>query len=313
LGVARAIDIGCGNAALALVGVALQQVLKSLLPVFVCVLSALVLRRRVSTRTWLALLPIVVGSFMAARGATSATAAHSSSTPAAHAEGVPLAFANFGAFLAVVSTIGRAVKAVLNARLLAGGSSNSGGAATTDGSGGGPVGAQGKSVVVSGVAANVSAGVAPPLGRLTPLDILTLEAPTSGVILLSLACLLLERGRIFDGTCVTSGDAGAALATNLVGGALMFLNQLSYVAVIDRSDALTCQVVMNVKMMLLIVVSLALTPVAGAACATAMCRVTSALWGSFGLGVLVAFAGVMAYAAAERRNAREAQARSKWV
>ena len=57
----RAADIGFHNAALASVSVALQQIVKSTIPVFVCVLTAIFLQRPESHRVWLSLLPIVGG------------------------------------------------------------------------------------------------------------------------------------------------------------------------------------------------------------------------------------------------------------
>ena len=219
LGVARAIDIGCGNAALSLVTVALQQILKSLLPLFVCVLSFALLKKRPSGLVWLSLAPIVVGSLLAAMPD--------------HAQNL----SQVGIALALVSTAGRSLKAVLNARLLAGSQS------------------------------------ALPL---RPLEVLSLEAPTSGALLLCVSVLLActgvgsapsnapPRGSGGDGEAAHQTptgmcgriDAQTFAIVNCGAGVLMFFNQLSYISVIKLSSALTCQVLMNMKMLLLIVVSL---------------------------------------------------------
>ena len=47
---------------------------------------------------------------------------------------------------------------------------------------------------------------------------------------------------------------------NLVGGALMFFNQASYIMLIDLTSPVTTQIFMNIKMLVLIFVSLLLFP-----------------------------------------------------
>jgi drug/metabolite transporter (DMT)-like permease len=237
LGVSRAIDIGCGNVALSLVSVALQQILKSLLPLFVSLLSVFVLGRAVGGSVWIALVPVVAGSLLAAAPAPHEGHEHGGGTTAAAGGAVVAAGAGLGVALALASTFGRSLKAVLNAKLLAG-----------------------------------SPGSAP----LAPLEVLALEAPTSGAILL-LCSALAAAVALFaapqpnarlgthhapatttHGATICSADAGTFVGVTLATGALMFFNQLSYISVIKLSSALTCQVLMNVKMLLLIGVSVAI-------------------------------------------------------
>ena len=189
LGAARCVDIGGGNAALVFVSVAIQQVIKSLLPLFVSILSVTVLNKSVPLDTWLSLIPIVGGTVLATLGEGSAT--------------------TFGVALALLSCFARSFKCVLNAKLL-----------------------------------HIDAA------PLWPMEILLLEAPSSG-------CLLLVISALLEGPRVVA-DAPhllAALPLNFLGGLLMFFNQASYITVIDCSSAVTCQVLMNLKMLMLIVVS----------------------------------------------------------
>jgi drug/metabolite transporter (DMT)-like permease len=228
LGLARSVDIGGANAALVTVSVAVQQVVKSLLPIFVSLLSATVLGKRVPPQVWLSLVPIVGGTVCATWGDT-------------HCRLLGVAFA-------AVSCLARAFKCVLNAKLL-----------------------------------QPTRTEAP----MRPLEILLLEAPTSGVFLLAVS-LLVEAGPYR----AQLPHLLAALPLNLLGGGLMFLNSASYIVVIEQSSAVSCQVIMNVKMLLLILVSVHVfhTPL-------------SAL--NYG-GVAVATAGCVAYAvlssAAPRRK-----------
>ena len=230
LGFARAVDIGCGNFALTLVSVALQQVIKWTLPLFVCVLSMTLLRKPVARDVWVTLVPIVCGTVMASYG--------------------EMTFSALGVSLALISCFGRAFKAVINAMLL------------------------------------TSAD------NLQPLEILLLEAPTTGALML-VPALLLEGGRLYgsdgkaDAAPVVLDVASATpegfwhrhlVALNILCGLLMFVNQGSYITIIQKTSAISCQVLMNVKMLLLIGVSLHVFQasfsslnVAGSALATAGC------------------------------------------
>lgn len=203
LGLSRAVDIGGGNVALAMVSVALQQIIKSTLPVFVTVLTVGWLRRPVAGRVWLSLVPIMLGTVLALRGESQQRSA------------------TLGVFLAFVSCFGRAAKAVLNHRLL------------------------GKVEV---------AAVEP----LKPLEIVLYEAPTTACLLL-LPALLLEWNALQR---ILSMPTPALwewmlwwLIQNVVGGICMFITQYAYVSIIHLTSALTCQVLMNIKMLLLVFAS----------------------------------------------------------
>ncbi len=225
LGFARAVDIGCGNFALTLVSVALQQVIKSTLPLFVCVLSATLLKKSVPRDVWVTLVPIVCGTVMASYG--------------------EMTFSILGASLALLSCFGRAFKAVINSMLL------------------------------------TSAD------NLQPLEILLLESPTTGALMMIPAVMV-------EGTAWLAGGShqdeariqdkkegfwhGHVMALNVICGVLMFINQGSYITIIQKTSAISCQVLMNVKMLLLIGVSLhvfqatfSVMNVAGSAVATAGC------------------------------------------
>jgi drug/metabolite transporter (DMT)-like permease len=258
LGIARAIDIGCGNAALSLVTVALQQILKSLLPLFVCILSYFVLGNHVSQSVWVSLIPIVFGSLLAA-WPSSSNDSSSSSTSSSSSAAVPI----LGIALALISTFGRSMKAVLNSKLVTG-----------------------------------SKQALP----LAPLEVLSLEAPTSGIILLSgsiLASIIVFRASSADdgtdgiesiGICGSS-DSFSFIRVNVFAGILMFFNQLSYITVIKLSSALSCQVLMNLKMLLLIFVSILIfaTPLSGLNV----------------LGMLFAFVGCLYYAVASAEDEKK--------
>lgn len=203
LGLSRAVDIGGGNVALAMVSVALQQIIKSTLPVFVTVLTVGWLRRPVAGRVWLSLVPIMLGTVLALRGESQQRSA------------------TLGVFLAFVSCFGRAAKAVLNHRLL------------------------GKVEV---------AAVEP----LKPLEIVLYEAPTTACLLL-VPSLLLEWNALQR---ILSLPTAALwewmlwwLLQNVVGGVCMFITQYAYVSIIHLTSALTCQVLMNIKMLLLVFAS----------------------------------------------------------
>lgn len=205
LGFARGIDIGCGNYALSLVSVALQQIVKSTLPVFVSLLSVFFLNRSVPSSVWASLVPIVFGTAIAAYG--------------------NIRFQAVGLLLALVSCFGRAFKAVLNSRLLH----------------------------------------ADAADAMQPLEILLLEAPTTGLLLLVGPVLFIEAPRLFHHSVAATVDPTAVAvvgtsfikvaAVNVVCGVLMFFNQASYITIIEQTSALTCQVLMNVKMLLLILVA----------------------------------------------------------
>ena len=190
LGIARCVDIGAGNTALVSISVAVQQVIKSLLPLFVSLLTITVLGKPVGQLIWLSLIPIVVGTVMATVGSASLTF--------------------MGVGLALISCFARSFKCVLNAKLL-----------------------------------HVSEE------PLLPLEILLLEAPSSGVLLLLSSALIFEGSKV----AANSAELWGAVPNNILGGLLMFFNQASYITIIDASSAVTCQVLMNIKMLFVILIS----------------------------------------------------------
>lgn len=192
LGFSRAVDIGCGNLALSIVSVALQQVIKSTLPLFVMVLSIAFFGAVFPLRAWVSLVPIVVGTAMASAGE------------------VRLA-GKVGVCLAAVACIGRALKAVLNGVLLSS-----------------------------------------PTERLTPLEVLLLEAPTTALMIGSVA-LTMESFHAKD-------ISWSVVRANLFGGVLMFFNQASYITLIGATSPVTTQIFMNIKMLILIFTSMLLFP-----------------------------------------------------
>lgn len=209
LGLARSADIGFGNAALSMVSVALQQIVKSTIPVYVCILSVLVLNRYVSLRVWTTLVPVVGGTLMAAMGEVSATFA--------------------GLTLAVLSCVARAGKKIINDSLLQGSKSSNG---------------------------------------LTPTQIMMHEAPLSGAILL-LVGLLFESNVLSDKVLSfdeppnpmnpdKTRDLLHLVASNTALGVLVYWNQWSYISIIDCTSALTCGILMNLKMVLLVCLSVGL-------------------------------------------------------
>jgi len=213
LGVVRAADIGFGNAALLLITVALQQILKSTIPVYVCALNATVLRRPVSRRVWTALIPIIGGAALASWGDLSSDNGKGAAVWS-------------GVAMASVSCLARAGKATINESLLR---------ATKTGD------------------------------RTNPLQIISMESPVSG-------CILALLGTAFERKLVARwyySDAGSSLGHllfyNSCCGALMLLNQWSYVTIIRQTSSVTCQVLMNLKMITLVAVSAVFfnTPVGG--------------------------------------------------
>jgi len=192
LGLVRSADIGFGNAALRLVTVPLQQVLKSTIPVHVCVLKRL-LGTPISTMVWLSLIPIVGGVALAVGQASGG-------------ETVVV-----GVVLALISCFARAGKAILNERLLSAGTARE---------------------------------------KLSTLTIMALESPTSG-------CILLVAGILVEGSLMMQwqGNLLAVVAYNAVCALCMFLNQWSYISIIQHTSSVTCQILMNVKMIVLIVTS----------------------------------------------------------
>eukprot|EP00759_Apiculatamorpha_spiralis_P005998 PhF_6_TR13540/c0_g1_i1/m.21642 len=200
LGIVRSTDIGFGNFALTLVTVAFQQIIKSTIPVYVCVLSVLFLGKQVKPKVWVSLLPIVGGTVLASLGEIGAEF--------------------WGLLFALISCGGRAFKAILNARLLSDGGSDS---------------------VV-----------------LDTYTILMYEAPLSGIVI-GIVSAVVE----FAKTKVTPGYEKDVFFFNLFCGVLMFFNQLSYLSIIQHTSALTCQILMNLKMVILILVSVTIfsTPI----------------------------------------------------
>eukprot|EP00754_Rhynchopus_humris_P040789 Rhum_TRINITY_DN2394_c0_g1::Rhum_TRINITY_DN2394_c0_g1_i1::g.7029::m.7029 len=199
LGIVRSSDIGFGNAALRLLSVALQQIIKSTIPVYVCLLSSVVLRKRVSGRVWCTLVPIIGGVVMASWGELSAS--------------------SIGVFMAVLSCVARAGKAIINDLLLHAQSDDE---------------------------------------RLDTVQIMMFESPLSGVIL-ALCCLLFESGSIY--TWMMRDDRVpfmTVIVYNSFCGVLMLLNQWSYISIIKYTSSVTCQILMNLKMVTLILVSVTL-------------------------------------------------------
>lgn len=232
LGLARSADIGFGNAALSIVSVALQQIVKSTIPVYVCILSVFVLNRHVSLRVWATLVPVVGGTLMAAMGEMSATFA--------------------GLTSAVLSCVARASKKIINDSLLHGSKSSDG---------------------------------------LTPTQIMMYEAPVSGAILL-LVGVIFEGNTLSDKVLVydelpspmnpdTTRDLLHLLASNIALGMLVYWNQWSYISIIDCTSAMTCGILMNLKMVLLICLSV---------------RLFGTHLSSFNMcGIAIAFSGCVVY------------------
>ena len=197
LGMVRSSDIGFGNAALRLLSVALQQIIKSTIPVYVCFLSAVVLKKRVPEKVWVTLIPIVGGVVMASWGELSASW--------------------IGVIFAVVSCVARAGKAIINDLLLH---------AKRDDE------------------------------RLDTIQIMMYESPLSGVCLL-LVGLFVEWDSVANWASLESRSSiWDLLAYNSLCGGLMLLNQWSYISIIKYTSSVTCQVLMNLKMISLIAVSI---------------------------------------------------------
>lgn len=214
LGLSRAIDIGCGNLALSMVSVALQQVFKSMLPLFVTILSVLFFKKVYSRGVWISLIPVIMGTAMASAGEIRAAG-------------------GMGVTLAAVACVGRSLKAVLNGYLL-----------------------------------ELTAE------RLSPLELLLLEAPMTGLMIGAVG-LALEGGHVQEWST-------PIVWCNLLGGALMFFNQASYIMLIDLTSPVTTQIFMNIKMLVLIFISLLMFPT------------TTFTWVNC-VGALVAGAGSLLY------------------
>ena len=196
LGLVRSTDIGFGNAALRLLSVALQQIIKSTIPIYVCILSWIVLRKAVSLKVWLTLIPIVGGVVLASWGELSAS--------------------YFGLVMAVTSCVARAGKAIINDMLLH--------SSTDD-------------------------------DRLDIVQIMSFESPISGVILLIVA-FLFEYDQLSEWYNRTDRvSILTVMMYNSMCGVLMYLNQWSYISIIKFTSSVTCQVLMNMKMVSLIAVS----------------------------------------------------------
>jgi drug/metabolite transporter (DMT)-like permease len=250
LGLSRAVDIGCGNYALSLVTVALQQVVKATLPIFVTILSVTVLRKRVSWGMAVNLVPVVLGTIVA-------SVPPSVEGPTVASPQGPPPLSVLGVGLALTSCFGRASKAVLNALLL---------------SGAGSV----------------------PNAKMQPLEIVLLEAPTTGLIILVPALLLEGPLVLWHGTSQLVQQPLFSLGLNTLCGLLMFLTQIAYVTLIAETSALSCQVLMSLKMLFLVFLSV-----------WWMHTPFSAL---NGIGVLIAGCGCVLYAkAAQGQQAEDVQ------
>eukprot|EP01063_Lacrimia_lanifica_P016502 TRINITY_DN23044_c0_g1_i1.p1 TRINITY_DN23044_c0_g1~~TRINITY_DN23044_c0_g1_i1.p1 ORF type:complete len:369 (+),score=113.19 TRINITY_DN23044_c0_g1_i1:66-1172(+) len=195
LGLVRSADIGLGNAALRLITVALQQIIKSTIPIYVCVLNVVVLRKAVSTRVWLTLVPIIGGVALASWGELSGVAV--------------------GVFMAILSCVARAGKAIINDMLLH---------ANTE------------------------------TDRLDTMQIMSFESPISGCIL-TVVALVLESSTLAEWLRNEESSVAAVLMYNSCCGVLMLVNQWSYISIIKYTSSVTCQVLMNLKMITLIGVS----------------------------------------------------------
>mmetsp|Transcript_21753 Transcript_21753/g.24948 ORF Transcript_21753/g.24948 Transcript_21753/m.24948 type:complete len:274 (+) Transcript_21753:1-822(+) len=204
LGIARAADIGFGNAALSLITVALQQIIKSTIPVHVCILNVTILKKKISPRVWAALVPIILGAALASWGP-------GASTPV-----------GWGVLMATISCLARAAKAIINERLLQAPLSED---------------------------------------RLGTIEIISMESPISGSFLLVIG-IFFEYHQVkewLDSTTRSDDEVvpsvGFLLFYNSCCGLCMLLNQWSYISIIKYTSSVTCQVLMNLKMIALIAVS----------------------------------------------------------
>ena len=208
LSIVRSCDLGLANAALCLMSLAGQQILKATIPVWVCVLSILYLKKTVEPHVWGIVSIIVIGTAMATVGDPTM-------------RGTP-----FGVAAMLVSCLCRAGKCVINTRLLQG---------------------------LPGAAQQ----------KMSKLSLLRYEAPMSGVTIL-IASFVFE----FVGVWVSGGGEGGSegagwtvsslaffIGATLVNGVLMFVNQLTYLAVVEHTSPVASQALMNIKMIFLILVS----------------------------------------------------------
>eukprot|EP00992_Anisonema_acinus_P010385 TRINITY_DN6543_c0_g2_i1.p1 TRINITY_DN6543_c0_g2~~TRINITY_DN6543_c0_g2_i1.p1 ORF type:complete len:338 (-),score=78.51 TRINITY_DN6543_c0_g2_i1:8-964(-) len=225
---ARSVDIGCGNLALIFISVPLQQIIKSLIPIFVCILQVVFRRRYVSQPVWISMIPLVGGSMLTT-----------------FAEGLKLT--SIGIIVELFSVLGRAGKAVLSDGLL-----------------------------------NDS-------GKIDTYTLLKYESPGSAAAVGIMASLL-EGSLLMKYVMEHSGyEFLYHCAYSALLGLLMFLVQVSYLELIASSSAITCQVLMNVKMLLLVVIATILTP-------TGVFTVTK------GVGIAVTFLGGLMYSWAKQRE-----------
>ncbi|KAJ9453766.1 solute carrier family 35 [Diplonema papillatum] len=204
LSVVRSCDLGLANLALSAMSVAGQQILKSTIPVWVCVLSVVYLRRKVSAMQALIVLVIVCGTAMATVGDPDVTGT------------------TFGIVCMLFSCFCRAGKCVINTTLLQG---------------------------------LPTGGTQQP--KLHKLTLLRYEAPMSGCIIM-VGCLcfelphLIQLAMAFGFTWPTIARFASA---TLVNGALMFLNQVTYLAIVEHTSPVASQALMNIKMIFLILFS----------------------------------------------------------
>eukprot|EP00756_Hemistasia_phaeocysticola_P044561 Hpha_TRINITY_DN18364_c0_g1::TRINITY_DN18364_c0_g1_i1::g.158124::m.158124 len=206
LSVVRSSDLGFANAALTLMSVAAQQILKSTIPVWVCALTVLYLGRPVPGAAWAVVAVIVVGTAMATIG-----------DPDMRAAPLGVGYMLLGCFC-------RAWKCVLNTRLLQG-----------------------------------SALPGPKEETLSKMTVLRYEAPLSGLLILAAAA-------VFEGPVIlrhgwSQSQINRLVCMNIVNGGMMFVNQYSYLGVVEHTSPVASQVLMNVKMIFLVFISFLIHPV----------------------------------------------------
>ena len=222
LSLVRSADLGLANAALCHMSVAGQQILKATIPAWVCVLSIVYLKRKVAPRVWGLVALIVIGTAMATIGDPSM-------------RGTP-----FGVIAMLFSCLCRAGKCVINTRLLQG---------------------------LPGAGAQK---------KLSKLSLLRYEAPMSGACILVASLLFEGVSTLLASPAPAESAAGAApgvesvfasgvnfatfMAATFFSGALMFLNQVTYLAVVEHTSPVASQALMNLKMIFLILLSSAFFP-----------------------------------------------------
>eukprot|EP01063_Lacrimia_lanifica_P006722 TRINITY_DN14235_c0_g1_i1.p1 TRINITY_DN14235_c0_g1~~TRINITY_DN14235_c0_g1_i1.p1 ORF type:complete len:345 (+),score=88.56 TRINITY_DN14235_c0_g1_i1:127-1161(+) len=199
LSLVRSSDLGFANLALCFMSVAGQQILKATIPVWVCVLSIVYLKKSVPPHAWGIVLVIVLGTSLATVGDPDM-----SGTP-------------FGVASMLLSCFCRAGKCVINARML---QKPLPGAETQQ--------------------------------RLNKLTLLRYEAPMSGALILT--------GSVLYETA-TLQYPFEFLACSALNGLLMYVNQITYLAIVEHTSPIASQSLMNIKMIFLILLSGLFNPI----------------------------------------------------